>query len=116
MKNSYHPKKILQLQVKAILFLFLTIIMSSAVPVMAQEVGVTGSNTSCDCQQAVKLLKKQKKTFNHEFRRIKRELGAMKVSLNKPGFTQILGGIGYIIGLFGLSYYWYARNLLKERP
>lgn len=70
---------------------------------------------SCDCTQAVSLLQQQKKANSHEFRQLKRELALLKETTSKPGLTEILGGIGYIIGLFGLSYYWYARNILKGR-
>lgn len=100
----------------AALLLFFGLLLLSATPCFAQ---ISGNEVStpppCDCQETVSLLKKQKKNLSHEFRQVKRELGVIKESLSKPGLTEILGGIGYILGLFGLSFYWYARNLLKER-
>jgi len=37
-----------------------------------------------------------------------------KAAIHEPGFTEILGGIGYIIGLFGLGAYFMARSKSKN--
>ncbi len=77
-------------------------------PIMA----IAGSET--DCSQAVTLIKAQKKQMSRDLRQIKRELAQIKNAIEEPGPSEILGGIGYIIGMFGISYYWLARNRSKE--
>jgi len=56
------------------------------------------------CAQAVDMLRSQKNVMSREFRQIKRELGLLKVTMEKPGLSESLRGIGHLLGLFGLSY------------
>ena len=67
------------------------------------------------CSQVVEMLNAQQVELSSELRLIKRELAYLQETINKPGITEIIGGIGYILGIFGVSYYRHARNLLKAQ-
>ena len=64
---------------------------------------VTANQTTTDCAMAVRLLKKQNHKLSRELGEIKREIAALRVSMDNPGPVKIFGGIGYILGLFGVG-------------
>ncbi len=47
----------------------------------------------------------------HQIRPLRRQLTAYE---NRVRWTDVLGGLGYIIGLTGLAAYWQARRRLRE--
>ena len=55
------------------------------------------------CPEIVTLLKEENAKLSGELRRIQREIAALRADLEKPGLPEILGGIGYILGLFGTA-------------
>ena len=55
-------------------------------------------------------IKKHDKKVSRELRQIKRELAVMQQGADKPGFKDIVGGIGYILGIFGVAAYMAARK------
>jgi hypothetical protein len=67
-------------------------------------------NDTDNCSEAVTLLKTQDKKISQEFRKIKREIAALKDALSKPGPEKIFGGIGYIMGFLGIIFYFLARK------
>ena len=67
-------------------------------------------NVTDNCAEAVALLKAQNKKISEEFRRIKREIAALREELSKPGLNEIFGGIGYILGFLGIIFYFQARK------
>lgn len=56
------------------------------------------------------LLAEQNSSLTRELRRIQREIAALRADLGKPGFQEILGGIGYIFGLFGTAAFVASRR------
>ncbi|GAB6906525.1 conserved hypothetical protein [Desulfosarcina cetonica] len=58
-----------------------------------------------DAQTVTALLKEQNSKLSRELRRIQREIAALREDLGKPGFKDVLAGIGYIFGLFGVAAY-----------
>ena len=77
----------------------------SDIQTMSQDRNVTDN-----CAEAVALLKAQNKKISEEFRRIKREIAALREELSKPGLNEIFGGIGYILGFLGIIFYFQARK------
>ena len=77
----------------------------SDIQTMSQDQNVTDN-----CAEAVALLKTQDKKTSQEFRKIKREIAALKDALSKPGPEKIFGGIGYIMGFLGIIFYFLARK------
>jgi hypothetical protein len=67
-------------------------------------------NLTDNCAEAVALLKTQNKKISEEFRKIKREIAALKEELSKPGLNEVFGGIGYILGFLGIIFYFQARK------
>lgn len=63
-----------------------------------------------DSLQLLAALQAQQKEIHQELRAIKREMAALKVAVQEPDFKDILGGIGYILGIFGIAYYVQARR------
>ncbi|MEE4243283.1 MAG: hypothetical protein V2I36_17605 [Desulfopila sp.] len=62
------------------------------------------------CQEIITLLQEQDKKTQRELGRIKREIALLNQQLDKPGISEMLGGIGYIFGLFGLAAYVASRK------
>lgn len=61
-------------------------------------------------QELAALLAEQNTSLAGELRRIQREIAALRADLGKPGFQEILGGIGYIFGLFGTAAFVASRR------
>jgi hypothetical protein len=66
-----------------------------------------------NCAMAVKLLKKQNHKLSRELGQIKREIGELRVAVHGVTPSKIFGGIGYILGLFGVAAMVAARK--KEK-
>lgn len=62
------------------------------------------------CEQVITLLQEQKRSTSREFRQLKREVAALSQKIEKPGISEILGGIGYILGIFGVAAYVMSRK------
>ncbi|MFV0438160.1 MAG: hypothetical protein ACK5PS_12335 [Desulfopila sp.] len=60
--------------------------------------------------QILALLTEQDKKNSREFRQLKRDLAALGQQMETPGISEILGGIGYIFGLFGVAAYVMSRK------
>ncbi len=63
-----------------------------------------------NCQEAVTLLKAQNGKLSADLRRIQREIAALRADMNKPGLSEALGGIGFILGIFGTAAFVAARR------
>ncbi|MEJ5347799.1 MAG: hypothetical protein WHS46_03815 [Desulfosoma sp.] len=64
-------------------------------------------------QEALRLLEalqSQQREMGQELRAIKREIAALKTAMQEPDFKDIVGGIGYISGIFGIAFYLHARR------
>ena len=48
--------------------------------------------------------------LKRKVRRLEHQVTALRDELNSPGATQIIGGIGYIVGLFGIAGWVAARK------
>jgi nickel transport protein len=64
-------------------------------------------------QDAIAQIKEQNARLSNELRRIHREIAALRVDLDKPDIKDIVGGIGYILGLCGAAALVAARR--RER-
>ncbi len=64
---------------------------------------VLDSNQGVDCATLVKMYEKQNHKLNRELGQIKREIAALRVSMHGVTLSKIFGGIGYILGLFGVA-------------
>jgi len=60
--------------------------------------------------EIVALLKEQNSKLSNDLRRIQREIAALRADLDKPDIKDILGGIGYIFGLFGIAAFVASRR------
>ncbi len=56
------------------------------------------------------LFKEQTGKLSGDLRHIQREIAALRADLEKPGFRDILSGIGYIFGLFGVAAFVASRR------
>jgi hypothetical protein len=62
------------------------------------------------CSELVALLAEQDQKNSREFRQIKRDIGALTQQVAEPGMREIFGGVGYILGLFGVAAYVASRK------
>ncbi len=62
------------------------------------------------CGELTTLLLEKEQQFTREVRSLKRDIAALHHKLDKPDIKDIFGGIGYIIGLFGIAAFVAARR------
>jgi len=72
-----------------------------ASPVMGQTAAVTDSSLQQENQQ-----------LQRQVRRLEAQVAAMREEMNQPHASQVIGGIGYIVGVFG-GVAWYAAARKK---
>ena len=77
----------------------------SSPPEAAQAAAGDGS-----CATAVALLQEQDKKLSRDLRQIKRDIALLNQNLEEPGVKDIMAGIGYIFGLFGVAAYVASRR------
>lgn len=65
------------------------------------------------CQELVALLAEQDQKNSREFRQIKRDIASLSQQVAEPGMREILGGVGYILGLFGVAAYVASRKKIS---
>lgn len=65
---------------------------------------------SGDCRALMAGIEQQNRAMNQELRQIKREIALLNQNLEKPGVREIMAGIGYILGLFGIAAWFAARR------
>lgn len=87
-----------------------------ALGAVEQGQGQQVNSTSCceDCQQIISLLKQQKGLIFRQMGQVKREIAVLKESLSEAGVAEIFAGIGYILGVMGLAYYFSSRKFGKN--
>ena len=79
----------------------------TVVPAKGSEMGTGGGE---GYEKILALLQEQDKKNSHDLRQIKREIAALGQQLENPGIREIMGGIGYILGLFGVAAYVASRK------
>ncbi|WP_305042468.1 hypothetical protein [Geoalkalibacter sp.] len=62
------------------------------------------------CGETLAGLQTQQEELARDIRRLHRELAALREDLTQPGLNEILGGIGYILGLFGVAFFVMGRK------
>ncbi len=62
------------------------------------------------CREAVELLKAQNGKLSADLRRIQREIAALRADMDKPGIRDAMGGIGFILGIFGAAAFVASRR------
>lgn len=63
-----------------------------------------------DNQQAIVQLQHENTALQRKVRRLEAQVAAMREDLNTPGLNQIAGGIGYVVGIFGVAAWIAARK------
>lgn len=62
------------------------------------------------CESVTALLTEQEKKLSRELRMIKRDIAALNQKLEEPGLQDLMAGIGYIFGLFGVAMFVASRK------
>jgi hypothetical protein len=81
-----------------------------ALPVMAEERAAIVPPPVESCSDVAALLVRQEEKTSRELKQIKRDLAALGQQLEEPGLPEILGGIGYVFGIFGVAAYVASRR------
>ncbi|MEJ5365292.1 MAG: hypothetical protein WHS86_09335 [Desulfosoma sp.] len=117
------------MKVRLVLAMFLMCAGLAGGPVLAAEPGTAppkaheavasagGADAEKGTGEAVRILEAiqaQQREMAQELRAVKREIAALKVALNEPDLKDIVGGIGYILGVFGIAFYLHARNRHRQ--
>ena len=92
-----------------------------AVALLAAAIAAPGAvslaDTGTDADPGVvtmRMLRKHDKKVTRELRQIKREIAALRQSQEEPGVREIMGGIGYILGLCGVAALAAGRRRSKD--
>ena len=56
-----------------------------------------------DCPALASQVSEENRRLREELRQVKRELALLNQNLEKPGAREIIAGIGFILGLFGVA-------------
>lgn len=67
-----------------------------------------------NCSALMAKLEEQNLQLSRELRLIKRDLAALNQNLEKPGIQEVMAGIGYILGLFGIAAFCTTRRQNKR--
>ena len=62
------------------------------------------------CQAVMAKLDEQNKKVSEDLRKIKRDIAALNQSIAEPGLPEVMAGIGYILGLFGVAAFMASRR------
>lgn len=62
------------------------------------------------CESVAALLTEQEHKLSRELRMIKRDIAALNQKLEEPGLQDMMAGIGYILGLFGVAMFVASRR------
>ncbi len=94
-----------------VMILFLASTSTAAGPAVPPEPmpEAPGTNLS-QCQELIAILAEQDQKNSREFRQIKRDIAALAQEVAEPGMREIFGGVGYILGLFGVAAYVASRK------
>ncbi len=76
----------------------------------ASSARMEGASRVETCERLVVLLDQQKAQLLRETGQLKREIAALRDDLSKPGVKEISAGIGYILGLVGVAFYFHCRR------
>jgi hypothetical protein len=80
------------------------------VPVAAEEKTAAVQPGVESCSELAQLLVRQEEKTSRELKQIKRDLAALSQQFEEPGVREILGGVGYILGIFGVAAYVASRR------
>uniref|UniRef100_A0A831ZZJ2 Uncharacterized protein n=1 Tax=Desulfacinum infernum TaxID=35837 RepID=A0A831ZZJ2_9BACT len=111
------------MKVRLVLAIFVMCFSCAGIPALAAEpatgssearesaaVGADAEKWTGEAVRILEAMQSQQREMAQELRAVKREIAALKVALNEPGFKDIVGGIGYILGFFGIAFYLHARR------
>ncbi len=73
----------------------------------------SGAPPLCHSPEIAALLAEQEHKNAKEFRQIKRDIAALTQQVAEPGMREIIGGVGYILGLFGAAAYVASRKKIE---
>ena len=79
-------------------------------PAAAEETLASSTADVGGCSELAALLASLEEKNSREFREIKRDIAVLSQQVAEPGMSEILGGIGYILGLFGVAAYVASRK------
>lgn len=79
-------------------------------PVVAEEKTTVTQPSVESCSDLAQLLVRQEEKTSREFKQLKRDVAALSQQIEEPGLREILGGVGYIFGIFGVAAYVASRR------
>lgn len=59
-------------------------------------------------------LERENATLQRQVKRLETQVSALREELNSPDVTQIIAGIGYIVGIFGIAGWLAARKKTSQ--
>lgn len=71
---------------------------------------VTFGAESGRCAETSTKIDELSSQVSNDMRRIRRELIALKTQIEQPGLDEVVAGLGYICGLFGVAFFVAGRR------
>ena len=69
---------------------------------------------SLDCQKEISLLNDQLITLTNQLKMARRDIAILRQDKEKPGWPEIVGGIGIILGVFGITSFVMSRSSQRK--
>ncbi|SMC23904.1 hypothetical protein SAMN02746041_01851 [Desulfacinum hydrothermale DSM 13146] len=67
-------------------------------------------------REVLAALEAQRREMNQELRQIKRELARLRASRDRVSLHDVVSGVGYIVGLFGVAAFVASRKNASKSP
>ena len=90
-------------------------LLCTVMPAAAEEKTSGVPPTVENCADLAALVVRQDEKNSREIKQIKRDLAALSQQLEEPGLREILGGVGYIFGIFGVAAYVASRRQSENK-
>lgn len=66
------------------------------------------------CAELVIEFRKQNELMKRDIHQMKREIVMLRQQMEKPNIKDLIAGVGFIFGLFGVGYYVHARASINK--
>jgi nickel transport protein len=81
-------------------------------PKFSSQVKQTSETATCD--QIVALLQQQQGLITRELAQVRREMVVFREAMAQPGLKDVFSGIGYILGIAGIAFYFHCKRSQKD--
>lgn len=68
------------------------------------------------CEEDLALIKEELDQLSQEMRHLRRDVARLREEVSQPGLEEVMAGVGFIFGLFGVAFFLRARGSGRTGP